>query len=176
MLLADLLGLATPLPSLFTSHLMHTTQSCPLLISCFNLPTSEHNNRINAAQDREEKKQIMYQKPTCCYGREIIWHPCFAAEFIGSISEIPLYDIGVTLRNAHLDWNDKVAFDLLDYCYLADVLREGLANNPTPLAALRLTRALTWVEQAGAALLPTAQPARSLATTEKLEGMMEVAM
>ena len=130
-------------------------------VSCLHLPAEEYLRRVDLAEEAEERMQAHYDRPTAAYGREIMWHPVFATELIGSVSRMPLPEVAINLGNLADDMNQGNDLDLADYCYLADCLREGLADNPTPLAALRLTRALTWVEQAGAALLttePTALP------------------
>jgi hypothetical protein len=123
-------------------------------ISCFALPVAEYHRRLDAAEQQAEDKCTQYGKPEGQYGREIMWHRFFPAECVAMLSDMPLYEVGPWLLDCHADsHNDGNALDFIDYCYLADVLREGLANNPTPLAALRLNRALAWVEQAGTVLL-----------------------
>lgn len=131
---------------------MYLNQVTPPAISCFALPLAEYERRTDAAETREEQLQTQYNNKGA-YGREILWHPAFSAEYVAIVSGMPLTE--VACWHYHLDtWClDKQPLDLLDYCFLADSLREGLANNPTPLAALRLGRALAWVEQAGTVLL-----------------------
>ena len=125
-------------------------------ISCFALPVMELHRRNDVAEQQEEDKRTQYSQPDGQYGREIMWHPSFPAECVAIFSNMPLHEVGPWLLDCHADChNDGEPLDFTDYCYLADVLREGLANNPTPLAALRLSRALAWVEQAGTKLLAT---------------------
>jgi hypothetical protein len=123
-------------------------------ISCFALPVLELHRRYDVAEAEEEGKRTQYERPDGQYGREIMWHPSFPAECVAMLSNMPLHEIGPWLLDCHADsHNEGKPLDLTDYCYLADVLREGLASDPTPLAALRLNRALAWVEQAGTVLL-----------------------
>lgn len=137
---------------------MHTYSPAAPLISCTALATAELHRRADLAESQQEAMQATYNRPSAVYGREIMWHPAYAAECVAQFSGMPLYEVGPWLLDCQADaCNAGQALDLTDYGYLADVLREGLASNPTPLAALRLGRALAWVEQAGAALLPTAQ-------------------
>ncbi|MDO7886005.1 hypothetical protein [Hymenobacter cheonanensis] len=51
----------------------------------------------------------------------------------------------------------KRPLGLLDFGYVADVLRAGLANEPSTRDACTYRRALDWVEQVGAASLSTEQ-------------------
>lgn len=128
----------------------------PLPISCFLLPAAEWQHRTDLAEDAADALCEKHNRPEGRYGREILWHGLFPAEFVASLGNMPLPEITVWL--SCLD-NEGQPLDLLDYAYLADVLREGLADNPAPLAALRLRRALTWIKQAGSQLLaPPAQP------------------
>jgi hypothetical protein len=120
----------------------------PSAISCLTLPMAELHRRIDAAEEQEEAKRAQHGQLTTAYGREIMWHPAFATECVALLSNMPLWEIGPWLLDCHADLvNEGRTLDLTDYGYLADVLREGLASNPTPLAALRLERALTWVER-----------------------------
>jgi hypothetical protein len=133
---------------------MNTLHAIVPAISCFALPVAELHRRTDVAEQQEEDKRTQYNKPDGRYGLEIMWHPSFPAECVTMLSNMPLYEVGPWLLDCHADsHNEGKPLDLTDYCYLADVLREGLASNPTPLAALRLNRALAWVEQAGTALL-----------------------
>jgi hypothetical protein len=133
---------------------LHTT-TAPA-ISCFALPVAEYHRRLDEAEQKEDEKRIQHNQPDGGYGREIMWHHAFPAECVAMLSNMPLYEVGPWLLDCHADsHNDGKPLDLIDYCYLADVLREGLASNPTPLAALRLNRALAWVEQAGTKILVT---------------------
>jgi len=131
--------------------------SAPPVVSCFALPLAEYHRRTDAAEDLEEQMQAHYNNKGA-YGREILWHPVFSAEYVAVVSNLPLTEVSCWHHGLDTWCHDKKPLDLLDYCYLADCLREGLANNPTPLAALRLARALAWIEQAAEELLPTAQP------------------
>lgn len=142
---------------------MPTTFTPPPAISCFALPVAEFLRRTDEAEDQEEQLREQYKQPSGGYGREILWHPAFAAEFCAIISKTPLYEVAVFL-GTHPFWREE-AIGRYDYDFLADVLREGLAGNPTPLAALRLNRALAWVEQAGTALLPSEQALPMVAHT-----------
>jgi hypothetical protein len=135
---------------------MTTLQNTAPAISCFALPVAELHRRYDVAEAQVEAKCTKYNRPNGQYGREIMWHPSFPDECVAMLSHMPLHEIGPWMLDCHADsHNDSHPLDFTDYCYLADVLREGLANNPTPLAALRLNRALAWIEQAGTALLAT---------------------
>jgi len=134
---------------------MNTLHTAVPAISCFLLPKAQYFSRLDAAEEREENLQVRYNRGTGRYGLEIMWHPSFSAEYVAVMSKMPLHEIS-TWQDELASWaNGGQELDLIDYCYLADVLREGLADNPTPLAALRLARALAWVEQAGTKLLAT---------------------
>ena len=122
-------------------------------ISCFALPDAEYNRRTDIAEEREEMLQVRYNRATGRYGLEIMWRPAFSAEYVAVVSKLPLHEISAWQHGLASWANGEEPLDLIDYCYLADVLREGLADNPTQLAALRLERALAWVEQAGTTLL-----------------------
>jgi hypothetical protein len=135
------------------------------VVSCFTLPGYEFHRRTATAQEKEDAQRLKYGHPNADYGNEILWHPSFAAELIASVSTMPLPEIAQWLQDGGLEETNHdhqtgeiecKPLDFHDYCYVADLLREGLANNPTPLAALRLARALAWVEQEGAALMPAA--------------------
>jgi hypothetical protein len=140
---------------LFYLITMHYPSPAALTVSCFGLPLAEFLRRTDAAEALEAAKRAEFGKPEANYGREIMWHPAFAAECVALLSNMPLPEITTWLREGLAETMHKGgSLDLTDYGYLADVLREGLASEPTPLAALRLARALAWVEQA--ALLPVA--------------------
>lgn len=133
---------------------MTILQTAAPAISCFALPVEELHRRYDVAEAQEEDKCTQYNQPDGQYGREIMWHPSFPAECVAMLSNMPLHEIGPWMQDCHADsHNEGKPLDFTDYCYLADVLREGLASNPTPLAALRLARALAWVEHEGTTLL-----------------------
>lgn len=102
--------------------------------------------RTEAAEAREEALQQQHGNEHA-YGREILWHPSFPEEYLALIERMPLREISDF--HAHLAglFNQNRPLDAHDYAYLADVLREALADEPTPLAELRLRRALAWLEQ-----------------------------
>lgn len=144
-------------------------------LSCLHLPATEYHRRVAQAEAMEEQQQQEYGQLDSQYGREIMWHPAFAAEFVTSMGNIPLREVGVWL-DGYLakDYNNGTALDLIDYSYLADVLRDSLAESSVPRAALRLSRALAWVEMEGARLLaaPTAHaflPSPSMAVVARAE-------
>jgi len=124
-----------------------------LAISCYGLPYDEYHRRIDAAEDLQEQMQAQYNRPDGTYGREIMWHPAFPDEYVASVGGSSLVEVTVIHQKLASYYNQGRPLDLTDYGYLRDLLAEALADNPTPLAALRLARALSWVEQAGAALL-----------------------
>lgn len=125
-------------------------------LSCLHLPLAEHERRVELAEELEEQIQLRAGRPNGKYGREIMWHPLFAAEFTAAVSGMQLPLIAAYLGHGLArDMNQGRALNLADYAYLADCLREGQADNPAPLPALRLARALAWVEQAGTTLLAT---------------------
>ncbi len=122
------------------------------MLPTYGIPYAEYWNRIEAAEETAEQKKENH-------GREILWHPDFAVGCVQSFSCMPLHEVEPFFGgNLAQTLNVGRPLDRADYLYLADCLREGVADNPTPLAALRLARALAWVEQAAEALLPTAQP------------------
>ncbi len=128
-------------------------------LSCLHLPIAEYYRRTDLAEELEEQKRVQYDRPDGRYGREIMWHPSFPSEFVATLSNMPLYEVAAFLSsNPAKDFNAGRPLDFADYCYLADLLREGLASQPAPLAALRLERALALVKQAGAALRLVAAP------------------
>ncbi|MDO7886007.1 hypothetical protein [Hymenobacter cheonanensis] len=146
---------AAQISALYTppvATLLHTVVPA---VSCYGLPHDEYHRRIDAAEDLQEQMQAQYNRPDGRYGREIMWHPAFADEYVASIGGTSLVEVAVIHQKLASYYNQGRPLDLIDYGYLRDLLAEALADNPTPLAALRLARALAWVEQAGAALLAT---------------------
>jgi hypothetical protein len=122
------------------------------------LASSEWCRRTQAAEDHEEALQRQHGNEHA-YGREILWHPLFPADYVELVSKLPLPELSEVHHNMD-DWaNQGKALDQYDYQYLADTLHEALASQPTELAALRLRRALACIEQATALLLPTSWPA-----------------
>lgn len=143
----------------------HSLATAPL-ISCFALPEAEYYRRAQKAIDKEKSKRAKYNRPNANYGCEILWHPAFAAEYVAIVSGMQLPEIAPWLRTDGMRQEVEtgptpeghfVPYDFFDCCYLADVLRDGLAGAPSASAALRLARALAWMEGAGAALLPKAE-------------------
>lgn len=135
-------------------------------VSCFALAAAEIDRRKEVAQSREIELCATHRSQSGRYGREILWHPDFAADCVAIVSDLPLPEVTAWLASELPGYaNEGTPLDLTDYCYLADVLREGLANSPTPLARVRLERALMWVEQTGADILkpkPTLAPAEAV--------------
>lgn len=136
------------------------------LVSCFALPEAEYYRRAQKAIDKEEGKRAKYNRPNANYGCEILWHPAFAAEYVAIVSGMQLPEIAPWLRTDGMRQEVETGpaseglfapYDFYDCCYLADVLRDGLAGAPGALAALRLARALAWMERTGEALLPKAE-------------------
>lgn len=139
---------------------MTTLHPAAPAISCFALPQKQADSRVDAAEDYVEQMCLHYGRPvekasTSNFARETMWCPAFPAEYVALISKMPLHEIALWGQSLAGWANHNKPLDLVDYCYLADVLREGLADTPAPLAALRLARALAWVEQAGTNLLAT---------------------
>lgn len=129
------------------------------LLPHYGITRAEYGRRLDAADDLALQMREKYNRPDAHYGYDIMWHPDFPAACVESFSQMDLSEVEYFLSgNLAKDFYRGQPLDYADYAYLADCLREGLADSPTPLAALRLTRALTWAEQAGAALLPTAPP------------------
>lgn len=122
------------------------------------LTGSEWHHRTDAAEAYEEALQHEHGHEHT-YGREILWHPLFPAEYVTCVSKMPLMEVSEFHVGLPGWCNQGRALDGHDYYYLADCLREALASQPTELAALRLRRALAWVEQALALLRPTSWPA-----------------
>lgn len=129
-------------------------------LSCLRLPTAEYHRRVSQAEAQEAQQQQKYGHPDAQYGREIMWHPSFAAEFVTAMGHLPLQEVCMWLDGyLAAAYNGGAALDLIDYGYLADVLRDSLASNPAPLAALRLSRTLAWVNMEGERLLAAPIPA-----------------
>ena len=122
------------------------------------LASREWDRRTTAAEAQEEEMQKQYQNEHT-YGREILWHPLFPEEYVACVSKLPLAEVTVMQGNLASWCNQDRPLDRYDYAYLADVLREALASQPIELTALRLRRALAYIEQASALLLPTSWPA-----------------
>ncbi|WP_229725043.1 hypothetical protein [Hymenobacter baengnokdamensis] len=131
----------------------------PLPISCFLLPAAELQRRTELAEERAEALCVAHDRPEGRYGREILWHSLFGAEFVALLSDMPLPESRAWLAADLAGYaHEGQPLDLLDYAYLADILREGLADHPAPLVTLRLRRALAWVKQAGGQLLTASAP------------------
>lgn len=141
--------------------------SVEALLPTYGISSAEFWRRVDAAEDVEEQLEKESARRSKCFGYDILWHPDFATGCVRSVSCMGLYEIEPFLGgNLTQTLNVGRPLDRADYLYLADCLREGLADNPTPLAALRLARALAWVEQAADALLPSAQPHLAAALPE----------
>lgn len=135
-----------------------TVPASPILPT-YGITRAEYWRRTDAAEDLAEQREQESTRLSKCFGSEILWHPDFTAGFVRSISCMGLHEVEAFLSNDLANGlNGGRPLDHADYRYLFDCLREGLADNPTPLAALRLARALAWVEQAADAPLPNAQP------------------
>ncbi|MGI4862613.1 MAG: hypothetical protein ACRYFZ_01730 [Janthinobacterium lividum] len=135
-------------------------------VSCFALAATEIDRRKEAALAREIELCATHRSQNGRYGREILWHPDFAADCVAIVGDLPLSEVTAWLASELPGYaNEGAPLDLTDYCYLADVLREGLASPITSLARVRLERALLWVEQTGADILkprPAAAPAQAV--------------
>jgi hypothetical protein len=129
------------------------------LLPTYGIAYAEYWNRIEAAEELAAQKQQDSGRPNAAYGTEILWHPDFAVGCVRSLSCMPLHEVEPFFGgNLAQTLNVGRPLDRADFLYLADCLREGVADNPTPLAALRLARALAWVERATEALLLSEQP------------------
>jgi hypothetical protein len=135
--------------------LMLAYQVAAPVISCVALPIAEFHRRSDAAEDLEEQMQLQCGRPDGRYGREIMWHPLFIDEYVSVVKETALVETTLMHQDLAQYFNQGRPLDSTDYGYLADILRDALAAGPSAQAALRLARALAWVEQAGAALLAT---------------------
>lgn len=122
------------------------------VVSSAGLSTDDFLRRTEAAQERADALAEKYQKSLIDnqYGCEILWHPRFGAYFLGMVRDTPLHET-VSILNSDCPWSNwgdtPPQLDLIDYGYLADLLREELAEATTVgKARLRLERALWWVE------------------------------
>jgi hypothetical protein len=124
-------------------------------ISCAGLLCDEFVRRVDLADDRAEEMAEKNNGSAAKYGEEIIWHLHFPKAFVEMVIMTPLQEV-VSILDGDCpwsNWGDTPDLSLVDYCYLADILRDALADKITPQAHLRLSRALAWVETKGMALL-----------------------
>lgn len=146
--------------------------SAEVLLPTYGISSAEYWRRTDTAEDMAEHKQQNGGRLDGAYGCDILWHPDFPVGCVRSISVMALHEIEAFLSgDLSQTLNVSRPLDRADYLYLADCLREGLVDNPTPLAALRLARALAWVEQAAEALLPTAQPRLTASLSEAVPAL-----
>jgi hypothetical protein len=143
--------LSWPFPA--PKNLRYTTPTQPAL-SCADLTCDEFVSRIEPACELADELAEKNNRPEGGYGREILWHPSFTEEFISCLTETSLPEIVSVLDGGGLwsAWGRYPELDYTDYCYLADVLRDAMADAPTPQATLRLERAMSWVEKTAAKL------------------------
>lgn len=133
---------------------LHATPTTPT-ISCAGLLCDEFVRRVELANDRVEKLADVNNRPENTYGQEILWHLSFPKAFVEMMVMTPLHEVVSVLDGdcPWSNWGDCPELELIDYCYLADILRDALADRITAQAHLRLSRALAWVEQEGTVLL-----------------------
>ena len=127
-------------------------------LSCFALTLAESVRRIDAAHARAEaqaKAENAHPDDAHCLATLTLWHTEFPEGLRTLVRECELFRLTIDLPRDLVKANGDHPLDFWDYAYLCDLLRDALADNPTPPAALRLARALAWVEQAGTALLAT---------------------
>ncbi|MFD1873880.1 hypothetical protein [Hymenobacter bucti] len=133
---------------------LHATPATPAL-SCARLLCDEFVRRVDLADDRAEELAEKHNGSAAKYGEEIIWHLSFPKAFVELVTMTPLQEV-VSILDGDCpwsNWGDTPELGLVDYCYLADILRDALADKITAQAHLRLSRALAWVEETGTVLL-----------------------
>jgi hypothetical protein len=147
--------MSSTLPAVIAIELL-----APSPVSCLRLSLAEFTRRVEAAKAkaqatppaaRSEEQPLI---PTL--GHNILWHPAFPRWFLAQLCPLPLYQVGAWLTDRLLTKPDG-PLDLLDFGYVADVLRAGLGHEPPATDACKYRRALEWVEEVGAAGLLAAQ-------------------
>lgn len=132
-------------------------------ISCFGLSIDEIVERQNFAYERAKAKaqaEGADEEDAHAIASMTLWHADFPDGLFLYISDNDLFRVTADLPGELYVANGCRELDLYDYGYVADILRERLTSCVlTPGDAQNLRRALAWVEQAGAALLPPTRPA-----------------
>jgi len=138
---------------------MHYLSTPTPVVSCFTLPIDELVQRQNFAYERA-KAQAQTEGADAEDARAIasmtLWHSEFSNGLYMCIRDNELFRVAADLPGELLVANGMRELDFYDYGYVADVLRERLASSVVTAGdAQNLRRALAWVEQTGAALLPS---------------------
>lgn len=129
-------------------------------VSCAYLPALElrrRQQRATALADAKAAAERASGAPgfacgTSYLGRAILWHEEFPAGLRLHVCDADLFSLTAQLPAALEAMNDGQALDPADFGYLADVLRQLLADCRTAQEALNLSRALAWAEWEGDAL------------------------
>jgi hypothetical protein len=130
-------------------------------VSCFGMHIDEIVQRQNFAYERAKAKaqaEGADEQDAQDIASMTLWHGFFPDGICLYISDNDLFRVTADLPGELFAANGCRELDFYDYGYVADILRERLASCVlTQGDAQNLRRALAWVEQAGAALLPTVQ-------------------
>lgn len=148
--------MSSALPAAVATELLATSP-----VSCLRLSLVEFTRRVDAAKVKAQATppaacSLEEEQLTPTQGHNILWHPAFPRWFLAQLCPLPLYQVGAWLTDRLLTKPDR-PLDLLDFGYLADVLRAGLGHEPPATDACNYCRALEWVEEVGAAGLLAAQ-------------------
>ncbi|MGI4872062.1 MAG: hypothetical protein ACRYFX_12895 [Janthinobacterium lividum] len=140
-----------------TKHHLHRANA-PGALSLLGLGLAVFQAQERAAIERAEAQaaravglETLRQEPGYAdyEGLHILWHPEFPSGLRLHCCDTPLYRLAIELPARLQAWNNGQPLDWTDYRYLADVLRELLADAKTRQERLNLGRALVWVEDAG---------------------------
>ena len=126
-----------------------STSSSPVRVSCLSLSADVIAQRRALTKEAAAILTKQYAGTSKAYVGEMLpWHECFPVRFSGELAKLPLYEVAAYLQQR---FTKTDIYGFIDYCYMADCLRETLADYVDPRDARRLRRALAWVKQAGAA-------------------------
>jgi hypothetical protein len=131
-------------------------------ISCFNLDWVGLKRRNDLAHQRAEKqakelpKALSEQELLEQYAqiaRTTMWHTDFRDGLKLLVCDTDLFEVAARLQMDLEDANGGQSLDFWDCGYVADLLRELLAEQSLPKGdRLCLKRALAWVEERGSGL------------------------
>lgn len=120
------------------------------VVSCFALSKEELVARQDAAHARAE--QLAQKEGVNSYdlGRFLLWHVECPFGLKATICDEELFRLTAFLPETLQEMNGGQPLDFFDYGYVADVVREYLAESSClPGDAQNLRRALAWAEQQG---------------------------
>jgi hypothetical protein len=131
-------------------------------ISCFNLTWVELKRRNDLAHQRAEEKAkvLAKEEPSqdviehyAAVSRATMWHTDFPDGLKMLVCDTELFELTARLPMDLEDANAGEPLDFWDCGYLADLLRELLAEQYRPAGdRLCLKRALAWIEKRGSGL------------------------